>query len=89
MKKVTWKVVLLLILAVIYQRYIQLVSPIVSNQLAVNQMGNSMDSSLWIQAYSISVNNFYLVFMLVALLLFHKEIIKLLKRAKEKINEED
>ena len=50
------------------------VDPIIANQLALGQMNNTVDSSLWIQAYSIAKNYEILWFAGLAVIVFLKEI---------------
>lgn len=50
------------------------IDPIVANQLAMSQMGNTADSSLWIQLYTLARNYEVLWFGVLTVFIFVKEI---------------
>lgn len=64
-------------------------SPIIANELAMLQMSNSQDSSFWIQMYSYLSNYTWLAFAAFAILLYNKDIIKLINFTKEKMKNEE
>ena len=62
------------------------INPIIVNELALKQMQNTADSSLWIQLYT-SYNDYkILIIIAFVALLYSKEIFSLVK---EKTNEEE
>ena len=82
------KVIVLIIITSIYNAIMQFVSPIIANDLAMNQMQNSVDSSLGIQLYTYASNYSWIVLLLVVVIMFYKDVLNLIKWIKEKRNEE-
>lgn len=83
------KIIVLIIIASIYNAIMQFVSPIIANELAMNQMQNSVDSSLGIQLYTYASNYSWIVFLLVVVIMFYKDALKLIKWIKEKNKDEE
>ena len=54
----------------------------------MNQMQSTVDSNLWIQLYTYLSNYSFLIFIVIAILLFNKNIINLIKKYKEKGEQE-
>ena len=91
MKKIGFfiKVIVLIIIASIYNATMQFISPIIANELAMNQMQNSVDSSLGIQLYTYASNYSWIVMLLVVVIMFYKDAFKLINFIKEKIKDEE
>ena len=82
------KIVLFVVLIFLYNILKQFVSPLIANDLALNQMHSTVDSNLWIQLYTYFSNYSILIFIVIAILLFNKNIINLIKKYKEKGEQE-
>ena len=82
------KTIIFIVVAIILTGLDNTISPIIANELAMLQMSNSQDSSLWIQWYSYLSNYKFLGYFIFALLLYCKEINTLINFIKEKINNE-
>lgn len=67
-----------------YKTFMQSVSPIIANELAMIQMQNSVDSSFGIQAYTFLSNYDWMLFMLLVVLVFYKDILNVINNIKEK-----
>lgn len=68
-------------------KMIHSVSYLVYNSLAMEQMQNSADTYIEMQAYTYILNYSWIVVAIIILLMFCEDIIKLIKIIKEKINE--
>ena len=55
------------------------ITPIVSTQMALKQMSNSIDSNMWIRVYSNLQNYSFVFYIAIFVLVFLKEIKKLFK----------
>ena len=82
------KIVLFVVLIFLYDVLKQFISPLIANDLVMNQMQSTVDSNLWIQLYTYLSNYSFLIFIVIAILLFNKNIIKLIKKYKEKGEQE-
>lgn len=82
------KIVLFVVLIFLYDVLKQFISPLIANDLIMNQMQSTVDSNLWIQLYTYLSNYSFLIFIVIAILLFNKNIIKLIKKYKEKGEQE-
>lgn len=81
MKKVTKiKIIIFIVLVFLYNMLKQFVSPLIANELAMNQMQNTIDSNLWIQLYTYFSNYSILIFIIIAILLFNKDIVNLINK---------
>ena len=92
MKKIIVKIITLAIIFGIFNVIGFYISPLVENSLAVNQMSYSFESNLLVQAYDYISNYSWIWYILLTILVFHKEILKLykkFKKAKENVNEEN
>lgn len=70
---------------IVWAIFSAVVDPIIVNELAMSQMGNVTDSSMWIQLYSVARNYEVLWFAVFTGLLFLKEIILLIETIIEEI----
>ncbi len=90
--KTFFKVILLLVLGIFYinlDTYVTAIYPAIANMLAMAQMNNSADSSMWILLYS-KINNYaWEIWIFLTLVLFHKELINAFKKLKEIIENEE
>lgn len=77
------KIVLFVVLIFLYNILKQFVSPLIANDLALNQMHSTVDSNLWIQLYTYFSNYSILIFIVIAILLFNKNIINFINKIKE------
>ena len=85
MKKSTKiKIAIFIVLILLYNTLNQFISPLVSNEMAMYQMQNTIDSNLWIQLYTYFSNYSVLIFIVIGILLFNKNIINFIKEKKEK-----
>lgn len=82
------KIVLFVVLIFLYDVLKQFISPLIANDLVMNQMQSTVDSNLWIQLYTYLSNYSFLIFIVIAILLFNKNIINLIKKYKEKGEQE-
>lgn len=64
-------------------------SPIVENGLAMNQMYNTVESSMLVQVYSFMKNYSFILSVLLVLIVFRKELSKLYTSLKKKIKYEE
>ena len=69
------KIVLFVVLIFLYDVLKQFISPLIANDLVMNQMQSTVDSNLWIQLYTYLSNYSFLIFIVIAILLFNKNII--------------
>lgn len=85
MKKIGFwiKLIVLTTIIIIYNIIIQFLSTIVANELAMNQMQNSVDSSLGIQIYSYVSNYSWIVLLILVVAMFYKDVLNLIKWIKE------
>ena len=80
------KIVLFVVMIFLYNTLKQFISPLIANDLAMNQMQSTVDSNLWIQLYTYLSNYSFLIFIVIAILLFNKDVINLINKYKEKEN---
>lgn len=83
------KIVLFIALIFLYSILKQFVSPLIANDLAMNQMQSTVDSNLWIQLYTYFSNYSFLIFIVIAILLFNKNVINLINKYKKENNDEE
>ena len=83
------KFIILSALVIIYNAFVQTVSPIISNQLAMQQMQNYDTSSIGIQLYQYLTNYCWIVFIILIVIMFRKDITNIIKKIKEKMNNEE
>lgn len=83
------KVMILAVIAVIYNAFVQTVSPIIANQLAMQQMQNYDTSSMGIQLYQYIANYGWIVFVILFVIMFHKDVVNIIKKIKENVNNEE
>ena len=85
MKKITKiKIIIFIVLIFLYNMLKQFVNPLIANSLAMNQMQNTVDSNLWIQLYTYISNYSVLIFIVIAILFFNKDIVNLINKNKNK-----
>ena len=82
------KFLILFVLVIIYNAFVQTVSPIIANQLAMQQMQNYDTSSMGIQLYSYLTNYSWIVFVILIVIMFRKDIVNIIKKIKESVNNE-
>lgn len=78
------KIIIFIVLILLYNILNQFISPLASNEMAMYQMQNTIDSNLWIQLYTYFSNYSVLIFIVIGILLFNKNIINFIKEKKEK-----
>lgn len=83
------KIVVFLVLLFLYNALNQFISPLIANDLAMNQMQNTVDSNLWIQLYTYFSNYSILILIVIAILLFNKDIINLINKINKKKEKKD
>ena len=85
MKKIGFwiKLIVLTTIIIIYNIIMQFLSTIIANELAMNQMQNSVDSSLGIQIYSYVSNYSWIVLLILVVAMFYKDVLNLIKWIKE------
>lgn len=64
-----------------------LVSPLIANELAMNQMQNTVDSNLWLQLYTYTTNNAWVGLVVIIVVLYFREAFEIINLIKEKRNE--
>ena len=90
MRRVTKiKIIIFIVLVFLYNMLKQFVSPLIANSLAMNQMQNTIDSNLWIQLYTYFSNYSVLIFIVIAILLFNKDIVNLINKNNNKKENQD
>ena len=92
MKNIVIKFISLAIVFGILEMIGLYVSPLYKNSFAMNQMSYSFDSNLALQVYDYISNYSWIAYILLTILVFHKEILKLykkFKKVKENVNEEN
>ena len=90
--RVSWFAIKCAIFAVvlfIWNVFLSSFAPIIENDLALHQMTNSADSSMYIQAFTYCKNYAWVAFVLFALVLFRKELVYLVKFLKRKLKDEE
>lgn len=83
-KMIAIKAVFLVVVVRIFSIINTEISPIITNYLALNQMNNSIDSSLGIRLYSEFSQYSWVLIMLATYILFAEDIGKFIKILKEK-----
>lgn len=83
------KIVVFLVLLFLYNALNQFISPLIANDLAMNQMQNTVDSNLWIQLYTYFSNYSILILIVIAILLFNKDVINLINKINKKKEKKD
>ena len=78
------KAVLLVLIVFTYRAIEQLISPIVANNLAMNQMRNTWDSSVGVQFYIYVINRAKVALAIFIIVLFNREVRENIKKLKEK-----
>ena len=90
MRRVTKiKIIIFIVLIFLYNILKQFVSPLIANSLAMNQMQHTVDSHLWIQLYTYISNYSILIFIIIAILLFNKDIVNLINKNKKEQKEQN
>lgn len=90
MRRVTKiKIIIFIILVFLYNMLKQFVSPLIANELAMNQMQNTIDSNLWIQLYTYISNYSILIFIIITILFFSKDIVNLINKNNNKKENQD
>lgn len=83
MRRVTFiKIIVLVVFIFVYDILDRFIGSIIANDLAMKQMQSTVDSSIWIQLYTYFSNYSFLFFIVVALLLFSKEIVNFINSKK-------
>ena len=90
MRRVTKiKIIIFIVLIFLYNMLKQFVIPLIANSLAMNQMQNTIDSNLWIQLYTYISNYSVLIFIIIAVLFFNKNIVNLINKNKKEQKDEE
>lgn len=90
MRRVTKiKIIIFIVLVFLYNMLKQFVSPLIANELAMNQMQNTIDSNLWIQLYTYISNYSILIFIIITILFFSKDIVNLINKNNNKKENQD
>lgn len=90
MRRVTKiKIIIFIVLVFLYNMLKQFVSPLIANSLAINQMQNTVDSNLWIQLYTYFSNYSVLIFIIIVILFFNKDIVSLINKNKKEQKEQN
>ena len=90
MRRVTKiKIIIFIVLVFLYNMLKQFVSPLIANELAMNQMQNTIDSNLWIQLYTYISNYSILIFIIITILFFSKDIVNLINKNNKKENQDE
>jgi len=87
-KAVMLKITFVISIAVIWNLVVIHLSPIVENELALLQMGNSVDSSFLIHVYSGLKNYIWIAFAILVMSMFRKELAYIFKLVASKIKED-
>ena len=87
--KVFIKLIILSVLVIIYNAFTQTMSPIIANQLAMQQMQNYDTSSMGIQLYQYLTNYGWIVFVILIVIMFRKDVANIFKKIKESMNNEE
>lgn len=88
MRRVTKiKIIIFIVLVFLYNMLKQFVSPLIANELAMNQIQNTIDSNSWIQLYTYFSNYSVLIFIVIAILFFNKDIVNLINKNKKEQKE--
>ena len=88
-KPIIIKVGVLMVISIIYNAFVQTVSPIIANQLAMQQMQNYDTSNMGIQLYSYLTNYSWIIFVVLIVIMFHKDVVNIFKKIKESVNNEE
>ena len=86
--RVIVKVAMLVSIILTYNMIKSVVAPIIANELAMGQMSNTLDSSVGIQLWTYAVNYEKVALAIFIAALFSKEVYEIIKKLKEKRNEE-
>ena len=87
-KRLVIKTIIFVVVSIVLSGLYNAINPYIASSLAMLQMYSTVDSSFWIQMYSYLNNYTYLVFIVFAILLYNKDIVKLINLIKEKIKNE-
>ena len=88
-KKLLFKIIVTFALMIIFRGVTDFISPIVANQLAMEQMYNYPNSSLWIQLYTYLMQYSWLLAILYIILVFKNDITLLFTLIRSKRNNEE
>lgn len=83
------KFIVLSVIVIIYNAFTQTMSPIIANQLAMQQMQNYDTSSMGIQLYQYITNYSWIAFIVLIVVMFHKDVINIIKKIKERTSNEE
>lgn len=64
-----------------------LISPLIANELAMNQMKNTVDSNFWLQLYTYISNHAWVGLVVIIVALYFREVFEIINLIKEKKNE--
>lgn len=82
--RVKIELIILVLIVSGYKAVEQILSPIIANKLAMNQMYHTLDSSVGIQVYSYVVNHAKVALAIFIIVLFNREVREIIKKLKEK-----
>ena len=83
MKNIIIKIISLSIIFTMFEMIELHISPLLKNNLATYQMSYTFESNLFIQIYSYISNYSWTIYLLLTILVFYKEILKLYKKIKK------
>lgn len=66
-----------------------IVTPLITNELVMNQMNNTTDSNLWLQLYTYATNYAWVVLAVIIVALYCREVLEIINLIEEKKNEEN
>lgn len=89
MKRITIKIIILSVVIGIFEMIELFLSPLFKNSVAMNQMSYSLESNLLMQIYDYISNYSWMIYLLLMILVFRKEILKLYKNIKERKGENE
>lgn len=87
-KAVMLKITFVISIAVVWNLVVVHLSPIVENELALLQIGSSVDSSFLIHVYSGLKNYIWIAFAILMMPMFRKELAYIFKFVTSKIKED-
>jgi len=64
-----------------------LISPLITNELVINQMNNTVGSNFWLQLYTYISNHAWVGLVIIIVVLYFKEVFEIINLIKEKRNE--
>ncbi len=82
------KAAIIAVIVIVGNIFVQTISPTIANDLAMQQMNNSADSSAWIYTYSYLLNYAWVIPTILTILLFRKELVYIFNKTKSTLRGE-